>query len=139
MVRSAQTHGINPLGETFAIYANPTDGNSDGLRSVIRFTADDHTKTVYCWNFNDGHHSDASRALGLNDNYSSPDFLKGAAERIHGRYVFVGSDFLSSFKGKLIGNDRRFLVELFSRDWSWIDQYIEITPRLRRFREGLWL
>lgn len=133
----SQFQALNPLGNPFAIYANQPLHEAEGLGSVIRFTADDRSKVVYAWNFNEGHHSDASRALQLNDKFSSPDFLRGAAERINGEYVFISSDFLASFKGRLLAQDRQFLITLFSKDWSWVDEYIEITERLDRFRETL--
>ncbi|MGB6068804.1 MAG: hypothetical protein WBG50_28675 [Desulfomonilaceae bacterium] len=137
MGTSSQTRGVNPHGGTFLIYGNQAILTAEGLGPLVRFTADNRTKTLYAWNFNEGHHSDASRALGLNDQYSSPDFLRGAAEKINGRYMFVASDFLASFKGRLLREDRKFLQTLFAKDWSWVDEYIEVTVRLDRFREDV--
>lgn len=134
---ASRFQAVNPFGQPFTIHANPTDGDSEGLGPIIRFTADGRTRTVYCWNFNEGHHSDASHALKLNDKYSSPDFLTGAAEKTNGKYVLAASDFFASFKGKILKEDREFLTQLFDQDWSWVDQYIEVTEWLHRFRESL--
>lgn len=133
------TFGVNPFGNVFVIYTNQSILTAESLDPVVRFTADHRTKTLYAWNFNAGHHSDASRVLQLHDDYASPDFLRGAAEKIGGQYVFVASDFLASFRGKRIGTDGSFLIALLSKDWSWVDDYIEITDRLHRFREALCL
>lgn len=135
----SQFQALSPFGTPFVIYANQSLLDAQGLGSVIRFTADSRSKVVYAWNFNEGHHSDASRALQLNDQYSSSDFLRGTAEKITGKYVFISSDFLASFRGRLLAQDRQFLITLFSKDWSWADEYIEITDRLDRFRETLGL
>ena len=135
MVTAMQFQGVNAVGEPFAIYANEALLAGNDLGTGIRFTADDHTKTVYGWNFNEGHHSDTSRALNFNDTYSSLDFLRGAAEKKDGKFVFVASDFFDSFKGRLVGDDRRFLTALFSKDWSWVDQYILVTDKLRLLKE----
>jgi hypothetical protein len=127
--------GVTAFGEPFTIYANEAHLGENDLGTAIRFTADARTKTVYGWNFNNGHHADTSRALNLNDTYSSLDFLRGAAEKIDGKFVFVASDFFASFKGRLVGDDRRFLTELFAKDWSWVDQYILVTDRLHMLKE----
>ena len=82
MTTSIQFQGANALGEPFIIYANQALLAVNDLGTGIRFTADDRTKTVYGWNFNEGHHCDTSRALNFNDQYSSLEFLRGAAEKI---------------------------------------------------------
>jgi hypothetical protein len=135
MTTSIHFQGFNALGEPFIIYANQALLEGNDLGTGIRFTADDRTKTVYGWNFNAGHHADTSRALNLKDTYSSLDFLRGAAEKIDGKFVFVASDFFKSFKGRLVGDDRRFLTALFAKDWSWVDQYILVTDRLALLKE----
>ena len=123
------------MGKPFIIYANQSILSVNDLGTGIRFTADDRTKTVYGWNFSEGHHADTSRALNFNDTYSSLDFLRGAAERNEGKFVFVASDFFKSFKGRLVGEDRTFLTVLLAKDWSWVDQYILVTDRLHRLKE----
>ena len=136
MTTAMQFQGVNAFGEPFVIYANEALLAENDLGTGIRFTADAGTKTVYGWNFNEGHHSDTSRALNFNDTYSSLDFLRGAAEKKDGKFVFVASDFFDSFKGRLVGDDRRFLTALFSKDWSWVDQYILVTDKLHMLKES---
>jgi hypothetical protein len=135
MTTSIQFQGVNASREPFIIYANQALLAGNDLGTGIRFTADGRTKTVYGWNFNAGHHCDTSRARNLNDQYSSLEFLRGAAEKIDGKFVFVASDFFDSFRGKLVGEDRKFLTALFARDWSWVDQYIFVTDRLQLLKE----
>src|SRR5208283_4906801 len=84
MTTSIQFQGANASGDPFIIYANQALLARNDLGTCIRFTADDRTKTVYGWNFNAGHHCDTSRALNFNDQYSSLEFLRGAAEKIEG-------------------------------------------------------
>jgi hypothetical protein len=139
MTSANRFQGVNSLGEPFVIYANEALLGENDLGTAIRFTAGARTKTVYGWNFNNGHHADTSRTLNFNDQYSSLDFLRGAAEKIDGKFVFVASDFFKSFKGRLVGDDRRFLTALFSKDWSWVDQYILVTDRLELLKEGFGL
>ncbi len=135
MTTSIQFQGVNASREPFIIYANQALLAGNDLATCIRFTADDRTKTVYGWNFNAGHHCDTSRALNFNDQYSSLDFLRGAAEKVEGKFEFVASDFFKSFKGRLVGGDRKFLTALFSKDWSWVDQYILVTDQLQLLKE----
>ena len=135
MTTSIQFQGVNASGEPFIIYANQALLAGNDLGTGIRFTADARTKTVYGWNFNAGHHSDTSRALNFNDQYCSLEFLRGAAEKIEGRFKFVASDFFDSFRGRLVGEDRKFLTALFAKDWSWVDQYILVTDRLPLLKE----
>ncbi len=116
-----------------AAFAACVNVASQGEGALI--IADDATKTVYGWNFNAGHHCDTSRALNFNNQYSSLEFLRGAAQKIDGKFVFVASDFFKSFKGRLLGEDRKFLTALFAKDWSWIDQYILVTDRLQILKE----
>jgi len=71
MKTSTEYQGLNSFGEPFVIYANEGLLEKNELGIDIRFTADDRTKTVYGWNFSEGHHADTSRALNFNDTYSS--------------------------------------------------------------------
>jgi hypothetical protein len=139
MTTRIQFQGANALGKPFIIYANQSILSVNDLGTGIRFTADDRTKTVYGWNFSEGHHADTSRALNFNDTYSSLDFLRGAAEKIDGKLVFVASDFFKSFRRRLLMEDRRFLTALFAKDWSWADEYILVTDRLSVLKAGFGL
>ena len=51
--------------------------------------------------------------------------------------MFVASDFFKSFRGRLVGEDRKFLTALFAKDWSWIDQYIVVTDRLQLLKREI--
>jgi hypothetical protein len=139
MTTSMKFQGVNAFGEPFLICANQALRAGNDLGTGIRFTVDDRTKTVYGWNFSEGHHADTSRALNFNDTYSSLDFLRGAAEKIAGKYVFVASDFFKSFRARPVGDDRRFLTALFVKDWSWVDEYILVTNQLRILKRGFGL
>ena len=135
MTTSMKFQGVNAFGEPFVICGNQALRTGNDLGAFIRFTVDDRTETVYGWNFSEGHHADTSRALKFNDTYSSLDFLRGAAEKMDGKFVFVASDFFKSFRRRLLMDDKRFLTALFAKDWSWVDQYILVTDQLQVLKE----
>lgn len=112
----------------FTVYANPTENVFHILGDTIRFTADNRTKTVYMWPFSSGHHSDVSVGLKLKDSYSCPDVFRGAAVLDNGKYRFAASDFFSSFRKYPGEDDRQFLIQVFSNDWSWVDEFIKLSP-----------
>ncbi len=49
----------------------------------------------------------------------------------------VGSDFLTSFIGKMTSKDRIFLNNLLNQDWGWIDNYIKVTGWIDSLKEKL--
>ena len=126
----------NLNGNLFEVFINPrTEGEKRLLGPAIRFTADGRSKTVYAWTFNAGHHCDVSMDLHLNDRFSEPKVLRGAAQLVNGVYRFVVSDFFSSFGRRLTREDREFLTNLFSQDWSWVDPHIVVTEYLGILRD----
>ena len=118
----------NAMNEEFLIVVNPSMDDISVLGPNIRFTADNRTRTVYAWGFSSGHHADVSIGLKLKDSYSCPDVFRGAAVLVKGAYRFSDSDFLSSFRKYPGEDDRRFLIQMVSIDWSWVNEYIIITP-----------
>ena len=128
-------------GRKFELWANPQLAMLHSLPGLIRFTAAETSRTVYVWDFTKGFHKDVSVHLKLSDSYSSPDFLKGHAEkRPDGSYQMTGSDFLSSFRrGRLVASERALLLELLQRDWSWVNRFIKVTEWLEAFRRSLGL
>ena len=129
---------VSSNGKFFEVWTNPSLSELSEIGEVVRFTADCRTCNLYVWNFSAGHHADVSSALELEGTFSSLDFLKGAAcKGINGTYRMHDSDFLKSFIGRLTGSERKFLTELLNNDWSWVDRYIEVTGKLRSFREAL--
>jgi len=118
----------NAMNEEFLIVVNPSIDDISILGPDIRFTADNRTRTVYAWRFSSGHHGDVSIGLKLQDSYSCPDVFRGAALMENGTYRFVASDFLSSFQKYPGEDDLRFLIQMASVDWTWVDQYIMLSP-----------
>ena len=96
---------------------------------MVRFTADRTTGNVYVWDYSSAMHTDMSLHLGLHDTYSSSDFLKGAAKRgLDGRYRMVESHFLQAFRRSRLTKEERIILEnLLHQDWSWANQYVEVT------------
>lgn len=79
-----------------------------------------------------------SIGLKLEDTFNSLDFLKGNSEKgDNGTYEMVGSDFLQSFVGKMVGKEKVFLNNLLKQDWDWVDDYIKATGWLDSFRKRL--
>ena len=120
----------NAMNEEFLIVVNPSMDDISVLGPNIRFTADNRTRTVYAWRFSSGHHADVSIGLKLKDSYSCPDVFRGAAVLRKGAYRFADSDFLSSFRKYPGEDDRRFLIQMVSIDWSWVDESIRLSPYL---------
>jgi hypothetical protein len=86
-------------GKNISFWTNPDPPDSIFIPTRIRFTAYRTTRAVYVWDYSCAMHSDMSLLLGLRDLYSSPDFLKDAAQRRNnGKFLMVESHFLQSFK-----------------------------------------
>lgn len=126
----------NSLNQEFFVVVNPVRDDFSLMGDVVRFTADNRTKTVYAWPFNSGHHSDVSRGLKLKDSYSCPEVLRGAAQKEGSRYEFVASDFFASFRKNPGEDDRRFLIQMLAKDWSWVNEYIVVTPHLGKLERA---
>jgi hypothetical protein len=126
---------VSANGKSLQVYTNPSFSELSEIGSLVRFTADSRSKTVYVWDFNSGHHADVSIGLKLDDPFNSFDFFKGHAERnAVGSYEMVGSDFLQSFFGKLTERDKSFLYNLLKQKWDWVTNYIEVTRWIDSFR-----
>jgi hypothetical protein len=126
----------NSLNQEFVVWVNPARDDFPMLGDVVRFTADNRTKTVYVWPFSSGHHSDVSRGLKLKDSYSCPEVLRGAAQKKGSQYQFVASDFLASFRKNPGEDDRQFLIQMLSKDWSWVNEYVVVTPHLGKLKRA---
>lgn len=129
----------NINGKRCALWINPDASDLKMTPELIRFTADRARGKVFVWSYTDAMHTDMSSFLGSNDPDSSPDFLKGAASRGHdGKYRMVESHFLQSFRrGHLTNEERNILTNLLDQDWSWVNQYIEVTAWLGSYRKAM--
>lgn len=122
---------------TVQVWRNPA-GDLGLLQSLIRFTADNQTKTIYTWGFHEAYHSDVSIGLNLTDAFNSTNFLKGHAKRNDsGFYVMIGSDYLNSFLGRLVRGDRAYLMQLLNNDWSWVETCVHIKGWIAGYRSKL--
>ncbi len=125
---------------TFNVWTNPSFSQLEEIGSLVRFTADNKTRNVYVWDFSSGHHGDVSIGLRLEDPYNSLEFLRGHAERKNnGTYQMIGSDFLQSFVGRLVGKEKVFLSNLSNQERDWVDDYIQVTDWLHSFRERIFI
>ena len=126
-------------GKKFHLWTNPGPSHFSSLPERVRFTVDRTTQTVYVWDYSCAMHTDMSMHLGLHDPYSSPNFLKGAAKRgSDGRFLMVESHFLQSFKRNRLPKEERIILEnLLRQDWSWVNQYMEVTGWLDSYRKAM--
>jgi hypothetical protein len=126
-------------GKNLSLWTNPGPPDFIFIPARIRFTADRTTRAVYVWDYSCAMHTDMSMYLGLRDPYSSPDFLKGAAQKgSDGRFFMVESHFLQSFKRTRLPKEERTILEnLLGHDWSWINRYVEVTGWLEDYRTGM--
>ena len=125
-----------PKKGNIEVYKNPTARDKKALGNIIRFTLDNRTKTAYAWVYDQAHHADIARAVGIKHRFDDPDLLTGAASWKGGRWVFDSSDFLKDFK-KMIGSEAEFLNNLINNDWTWANRYIEIDTTLDKLRDYL--
>jgi hypothetical protein len=139
MAVESRSTTCNINGKLFRLWTNPDELDLKETPELVRFTVDQVQGTVYVWDYACAMHTDMSIFLGLNDSYSSPDFLKGAARRGQdGKYRMVESHFLQSFRrGHLINEERNILRNLLGHDWSWVNQYIEVTAWLESYRKAM--
>jgi hypothetical protein len=121
-----------PKVGTVEVFKNPTPRDRKTLGNIIRFTLDNRKKVVYAWIYDQAHHVDVSKAIGIKHKYNDPDLLTGAAMWSGGKWVFHSSDFLKDFKHMV---NEPFVEELLNNDWSWADRYVEVTPTLDKLRD----
>jgi hypothetical protein len=126
-------------GKHFILWTNPGEFDLKHTPDLVRFTADGTSRVLYVWDYSCAMHTDMSMQLGLSDPYSSPNFLKGASRRGQdGKYRMVESHFLQSFKrSHLTQAERNILRNLLNQDWSWMNQYMEVTEWLASYRKAM--
>jgi hypothetical protein len=122
-----------PKVGTVEVFKNPTPRDRKTLGNIIRFTADNRKKVVYAWIYDQAHHVDVSKAVGIRHVYNDPDLLTGAAAWSGSKWVFSSSDFLKDFK-RMVGSESDFVNALLNNDWSWADRYIDVSTTLDKLR-----
>ena len=118
------------------VFKNPTSRDKKSLGNIIRFTAYNKTKTVYAWVYDQAHHHDVSKAVGIKHRFNDPDLLTGVATWKGGKWVWSSSDFLKDFK-KMVGSEGEFLDGLLNNDWSWVTSFLDLDHTLDKLREYL--
>jgi hypothetical protein len=139
MARESHSTECNINGKQFVLWANPDELDLKQAPDLVRFTVDLASREVYVWDYTCAMHTDMSIHLGLEDPYSSPNFLKGASRRgPDGKYCMVESHFLQGFKrSHLTSEERNVLESLLGQDWSWVNQYMEVTAWLESYKERM--
>ena len=126
--------------KSFHVFTNPSFSELSEIAPLVRFTANNANKVIYVWNFYDGFHAHVSIGLKFSENFSSLDFLRGhAGKNDIENHEMVGSDFLQSFVGKMVGKEKIFLNNLLNQDWDWVDDYIKISKWMNSFTGRLGL
>jgi hypothetical protein len=139
MPRESHSTICNINGKQFLLWANPDESDLKQTPDLVRFTVDRACRKVYVWDYTCAMHTDMSIHLGLADPYSSPNFLKGVSRRgPDGKYRMVESHFLQAFKSShLTEEERKVLRNLLRQDWSWVNQYMEVTAWLESYKERM--
>jgi hypothetical protein len=139
MTRECHSIVCNIIGKQFLLWANPDESDLNQTPDLVRFTVDHASRKVYVWDYTCAMHTDMSIHLGLEDPYSSPNFLKGASRRgPDGKYRMVESHFLQAFKSShLTREERDVLGNLLEQDWSWVNKYMEVTKWLESYKEKM--
>ena len=129
-----RVHSNVPNKGNIEVYINPTQKDYKVLGNIIRFTLDNKTNKVYAWRYDEAHHVDVSKGVGIKHEFNNPDMLTGAATWKSGKWVFSSSDFLKDFK-KMVSSEGEFLTALLDNDWSWANSYIDVDTTLDKLRE----
>ena len=132
-----RTKSSVPNRGTIPVFVNPVAKDRrgpEGLGKIIRFTIDNKKKKVYAWGYDQAHHVDVSRGVGIKHSFNDPDLLTGAATLIGGKYVFSSSDALKDFK-KMVSSEREYITSLLDNDWSWANKYVEVDSTLDKLRD----
>jgi len=129
-----RVHSNVPGKGNIEVFVNPSPRDRKAIGNVIRFTLDNKTKRVYAWKFDEAHHVDVSKGIGIKHKFNNPDMLTGGAVWSGGKWIFNTSDFLKDFK-KMLVSEREFLTELLGNDWSWANKYIDVDTTLNRLRK----
>lgn len=123
-------------------FVNPTEKELDSIPSrTVRFVADNNTKQVYCWDGWNVFHYNALILLkipGPNIEALLPGYLLGTADKQGGKYVMTDSDRLDyhlSYGGLDTAKIKLFNEILNETDWSWVNQYINVTNCLNGIRK----
>lgn len=129
----------NINGKQFHLWINPDESDLKQTPDLVRFTIDLAGRKVNVWDYTCAMHTDMSIHLGIEDPYSSPNFLKGASRRSpDGKYRMVESHFLQASKSShLTREERNVLRNLLEQDWTWVNQYMEVTEWLESYTETL--
>jgi hypothetical protein len=118
---------------SYEVFMNPSQKE---LREfdAVRFSADSETGKVYAWQWGEDLHPDVRDKLGIHvspqdklGRYWSINILEGVATRRGGRFYLESSDVLYNF-----GYPEEIML-LLSKDWSWVDRYIVVTPYLESY------
>ena len=128
-----RVHSNVPGKGNIEVFKNPVAKDKKTLGNVIRFTLDNKKKIVYAWVFDQAHHVDVSKGVGIKHRFNDPDLLTGAATWQKGKWRFSSSDFLKDFK-KMIGSEAEFIAALLNNDWSWANKYIDVDTTLNKLR-----
>jgi len=134
-----RTKSSVPGKGTIPIFVNPTVADRkgpEGLGKIIRFTLDNKKKKAYAWGYDQAHHVDVSRGVGIKHRYDDPDLLTGVATWMGGKYVFSSSDMLKDFK-QMVSSEREYITALLDNDWSWANRCIEVDSTLDKLRNYL--
>jgi hypothetical protein len=124
----------------FYVYTNPSFPKLSEIGPVIRFFANNGNKTIYAWNYYDGFHAQVAIGLKFLETFNSRNLLRGHSGKNNaGYHQMVGSDFLSSFLGKMTNKNKIFLNDLLSQNWDWVEKYIKISEWMDSYRKRLGL
>jgi hypothetical protein len=131
-----RVHSNVPGKGNIEVFINPSSKDRKVLGDIVRFTLDNKAKKVYAWRYDEAHHVDVSKGIGLKHKFNNPDMLTGAATWSGGKWIFSSSDFLKDFK-KMLGSEREFIEELLNNDWSWANTYIDVDTTLDKLRKHI--
>lgn len=102
---------------------------------MIRFIADAKTKSVYVWNGQKAIHAEVARSVGLIDRMESdPTILSGIGVLVSGKAEMQQADSLESIDKYSSQFDINYYNGVVSRDWSWVNRYIQVTKYLGKLK-----
>lgn len=134
------TQGKGWQGSVGDIFVNPTSNDYNKLHQdgafILRFIADPNSKKVYVANADKLYHIEIARNANILSVFKS-DALFGEAILNGTRAVMKKSDGLESRLTNLTAGDIDWLDYFFTRDWSWLNKYIDSNNYLDKIKKQL--
>jgi hypothetical protein len=127
------------------VYSNPTSTDFKDLYKAsnyknARFIIDNNSKKAYVWDAELALHDYVARSLDilpLMDTLKFQGIIIGTGSMQSGKVIMTGSDCLDDMIRIFDKNDKLFLRNLVDVNWSWANNYVDITNYIHKIKACL--